>query len=1135
MTPTVFHFADASAFSWLSNLGGNLIEAGDDFGTYEVGGNGFTATFLSDANDLDFSGNGLFSGGTVNRIEYRNSNGDLIEALDNFLVDAAALSEDNFQNVSDVLNFKDGFAHVIVGQVSLVRDGYDNAISWVDQGGSATIFQLVFGGFATINAGLSREDVIDYSLVPATGTSGSGMSARDWDGVYVNLETPVGGLDTVGVQTAGFHFVDARGEDNPNGTHTMQGINHATGGSGGDYLIGREWLTMPSVLDSVLLGLLFDSRTGSTLIGNGGHDILVNGFDMQGGQGNDLIALGDYGIVSPEGLGQSNGNLLAGPGSTIIVDGGTADGGDGNDVFVLPNGFMNLVPIAENSSLSALLRTEVIGGTGTDTITFGDDRLLANDVNVGHEDGNWPEVWTPLDVVSMTMTGGGAGTVSFSANRALLINGGSVSANAPISFLTTFTGIEAMTGTGWSDQMIGDTGGNTLDGAGGADDINGGGGNDSIIGGAGADTLNGGTGRDTLSYETSEEGVAVSLLDQIAFGGDAEEEISDGAGGTLTVFDNISGFEDLTGSLGDDTLEGDQTGDMLTGLSGDDSIIGQGGNDTIMGGAGEDTLIGSSGNDLLDAGTTPLIEVPYVTPFVPGGTMNFTPATAFTIDDEYVLLTDLRGLNAELFPIARILDQGNGNATLFYRFVITPEMDIPDATMSIVLLGQDPGFRGNFRLTNEAGTINTQGIASANAAARDLSLQPPGTYFVEVTDLSGDPVDPSFFYTLDVRISSAEAELGSTFEVGTEILNGGTGDDTLIAGNGNDELIGGSDDDLLIGGAGSDIVNGGAGNDTAGYTGSAEGVIINLGSALARGGDAEGDTLTGIENVIGSGMDDTLNGSSAANELEGDAGADVMRGFAEDDMISGGAGDDSATGGSGADTIIGGSGNDTLLGQGMADSISGEQNDDDIFGGAANDTLDGGAGADSILGQNGADVITGGSGEDTLRGGSGNDEINGGQQNDLIFGNGNNDTVFGDAGNDTIIGNAGADHLMGEDGDDSINGSTGGDSLDGGAGNDTLNGALNDGARDRFVFRLDYDQDRINSYEQGVDQIQLDEKLWVDTEGAGLSGQDVIDIFGMINTNGTILTLDFGAGDVLEIQNGSGITAATLGADVLIL
>ena len=171
---------------------------------------------------------------------------------------------------------------------------------------------------------------------------------------------------------------------------------------------------------------------------------------------------------------------------------------------------------------------------------------------------------------------------------------------------------------------------------------------------------------------------------------------------------------------------------------------------------------------------------------------------------------------------------------------------------------------------------------------------------------------------------------------------------------------------------------------------------------------------------------------------------------------------------------------------------------------------------------------------DTLFGGSGNDTLFGGLDDDMLFGQGNNDVLFGEGGDDTLSGAAGSDQLFGGAGDDTLLGSIGADRLDGGSGNDVLNGGNMDGARDTFVFAVGYDEDRINSFDQaGTDRLELDEDLWA---AAGtLTAQQVVDMFGTLNGSGTILTLDFGNGDILEVQSGAGIDAATLGADIVFI
>jgi len=53
-------------------------------------------------------------------------------------------------------------------------------------------------------------------------------------------------------------------------------------------------------------------------------------------------------------------------------------------------------------------------------------------------------------------------------------------------------------------------------------------------------------------------------------------------------------------------------------------------------------------------------------------------------------------------------------------------------------------------------------------------------------------------------------------------------------------------------------------------------VTVNLADGTGRGGHAQGDVLTGIEDLTGSGHADTLTGDDGNNRFDGGAGADVF-------------------------------------------------------------------------------------------------------------------------------------------------------------------------------------------------------------------------------------------------------------------
>ena len=69
-------------------------------------------------------------------------------------------------------------------------------------------------------------------------------------------------------------------------------------------------------------------------------------------------------------------------------------------------------------------------------------------------------------------------------------------------------------------------------------------------------------------------------------------------------------------------------------------------------------------------------------------------------------------------------------------------------------------------------------------------------------------------------------------------------------------------------------MDGGGGINTIDYASSPEGVKVNLVNGLARGGDANGDHLSNIQNVYGSAQGDVLIGNDDNNLLQGLFGHD---------------------------------------------------------------------------------------------------------------------------------------------------------------------------------------------------------------------------------------------------------------------
>lgn len=136
----------------------------------------------------------------------------------------------------------------------------------------------------------------------------------------------------------------------------------------------------------------------------------------------------------------------------------------------------------------------------------------------------------------------------------------------------------------------------------------------------------------------------------------------------------------------------------------------------------------------------------------------------------------------------------------------------------------------------------------------------------------------------------------------SDLIFGGRNVDGSDSGRA-DTLKGGGGADMFVGGGGADVMDGGAGEDTVSYHDSPAGIVVSLLSGNATGGDAAGDRLSNIENVIGTALADRIAGNGEANILFGGGGIDAL------------------SGGDGADTLIGGAANDTLNG-GAGDDVA---------------------------------------------------------------------------------------------------------------------------------------------------------------------------------------------------------------------
>ena len=570
------------------------------------------------------------------------------------------------------------------------------------------------------------------------------------------------------------------------------------------------------------------------------------------------------------------------------------------------------------------------------------------------------------------------------------------------------TEIENVIGSDHDDVLVGDEAVNRLEG------------------GAGADQLDGGGGIDWVSYQRSDAGVTVDLAEGTLEGGHAQG-------------DAITNVENVTGSDHEDVLWGDDNANRLEGNKGDDELSGAGGDDLLEGGDGDDLLFGSPGADRLEGGDGYDV-------------LSYQLSNAgVTINLENAALTGGYAQGDVFTGIEHIVGSD-------YRDVLTGDNG-PNVLYGI---GGDDELRGNDGddlLEGGAGADQLYGGAGVDILSYQLSDE-------GVTVNLGASTAEGGHAQGDV-ISGFENIVGSDYQ---DELTGDNGTNWLYGLVGDDELQGNDGDDVLEGGAGADQLDGGVGIDWLSYAGSDGAVSVRLYDGYTRRGHAEGDVISGFENLRGSDYADRLAGTGSANRLEGGAGNDQLRGSSGDDVLEGGAGADGLSGGRGIDTIsyrssdtgvtvnlkegtsegghaggdvftdienIAGSVyRDVLVGDDGVNRLDGDEGDDELKGGIGNDQLVGNLGDDWLYGDEGDDELRGSEGNDRLFGEVGDDDLYGDEGDDELQGGDDNDQLFGGIGDDELSGDGGDDELDGGDGNDQLFGKAGADELDGGDGID---------------------------------------------------------------------------------------------------
>lgn len=378
---------------------------------------------------------------------------------------------------------------------------------------------------------------------------------------------------------------------------------------------------------------------------------------------------------------------------------------------------------------------------------------------------------------------------------------------------------------------------------------------------------------------------------------------------------------------------------------------------------------------------------------------------------------------------------------------------------------------GTTLLTREALVSRSDAVAAIGRALQpggdillygcDVAAGVEGAAFIQqLADVTGADIAASRTptggmpgdWTLELQTGTIDAPQISVpaYTAMLAVVPGTEGNDTLRGGAENDILEGGNGDDVLDGGAGNDSLNGGPNGpsgDSYSSEGATAGIVVNLAAGTASDGQGGTDTLTGIENIIGTPFADNLTGDAGANWLLPGDGDDIVDGGAGQDVViyeRAGAGvvinlqQGMATGAAiGTDVLVG---VENAHGSQFADIITGVETFNYVFARAGDDQVFGLGGDDRLFGGSGNDMLDGGSGIDTAafndKPGEEPTSPSRGVVANLAMGTaldpwGTTDTLIsienlhGSARADELTGNAGNNELVGFGGDDRLIGAGG--------------------------------------------------------------------------------------------------------------
>jgi Ca2+-binding RTX toxin-like protein len=258
-----------------------------------------------------------------------------------------------------------------------------------------------------------------------------------------------------------------------------------------------------------------------------------------------------------------------------------------------------------------------------------------------------------------------------------------------------------------------------------------------------------------------------------------------------------------------------------------------------------------------------------------------TPCAGATVDNTDTIVASVDGPQLDIDlrggPFAPgLTDEGDGSSEIEFQVIVTAGSVGVEGALNSDHLAAATDTAGGDTLVN----LNAEETSGDDA---DVSVAGAPSFLV----LQGRGGDDRMSFTEDPAWSDANLMLEA-------IAGGGNGTDSIgCALNGS-------------------RLKGGRGADTLDCSWPASGIDASLDAETVH--DRSGsptDLVSGFEDVIGSGMHDSIEGNGHANLLRGRGGNDRLLGRGGNDHLFGSAGNDLLNGGAGTDVCRGGAGTDT--------------------------------------------------------------------------------------------------------------------------------------------------------------------------------------------------------------------------------